>query len=79
MGTKNDPGDFDCYEKAEPDEPMFVILARDPVAPLVVRHWALLRELRGLNKTEDKQVLEAQICAANMATWRREHRGAEGE
>lgn len=29
MGTKNNPGAFDCYANAEPDEPMFVLLARD--------------------------------------------------
>jgi hypothetical protein len=31
MGTKSNPGPFDCYAKAEPDEPMFVLLARDPL------------------------------------------------
>ena len=25
MGTKNEPGEFDCYAAAEPDEPMFII------------------------------------------------------
>ena len=29
MGTKNNPGKFDCYEHAKPDEPMFVLLGRD--------------------------------------------------
>ena len=33
MGTKNNPGQFDCYRNAEPDEPMFVLLARDERAP----------------------------------------------
>ena len=40
MGTKNNPGEFDCYENAEPDEPIFVLSARDPSAPLIVRQWA---------------------------------------
>lgn len=43
MGTKNDPGRFDCYKAAGPDEPMFVLLARDPTAPSLVRAWAALR------------------------------------
>ncbi|HAW11807.1 MAG TPA: aspartate decarboxylase, partial [Chloroflexi bacterium] len=30
MGTKNNPGKFDCYDDAHPDEPMFVLLGRDP-------------------------------------------------
>ena len=45
MGTKNDPAPFDCYANAEPDEPMFVLLARDRVAPDTVRMWAALRAL----------------------------------
>ncbi len=42
MGTKNKPGAFDCYANAKPDEPMFVLLGRDPTgAPLVLYWWAL--------------------------------------
>lgn len=37
MGTKNNPGTFDCYANAAPDEPMFVLLGRDKHAPLLVR------------------------------------------
>lgn len=43
MGTKNNPGKFDCYEKAEPDEPMFTLLARDPQGADFVHLWAALR------------------------------------
>ena len=43
MGTKNDPAPFDCYANAEPDEPMFVLLARDGVAPATVRQWVFFR------------------------------------
>lgn len=46
MGSKIAPGAFDCYANAEPDEPMFVLLARDPDAPNVVRDWAAARSLR---------------------------------
>jgi len=28
MATKKNPGEFDCYANAGPDEPMFVLLAR---------------------------------------------------
>lgn len=45
MGTKNAPAPFDCYANAEPDEPMFVLLARDRVGALTVRMWAALRVL----------------------------------
>jgi hypothetical protein len=43
MGTKNNPGEFDCYRNAEPDEPMFVLLARDALAPFLVSIWAKVR------------------------------------
>lgn len=43
MGTKNKPGVFDCYDAAEDDEPMFVLLARDPDAPDRVEEWARRR------------------------------------
>ncbi len=85
MGTKNEPGVFDCYEHAEPDEPMFVLLARDRTAPDVVREWALARRAM-LNQrgnetamvdevlTELDQIAEALRCADAMEAWRAEHR-----
>lgn len=39
MGTKNNPGDFDCHAKAAPDEPLFTLRAKDPVAPYLVIMW----------------------------------------
>lgn len=69
MGTKNNPGSYDCYANAEPDEPMFILLARDPVAPLLVRWWAELRHDIAIEKLS-----EAIDCADAMNVWRREHR-----
>ena len=43
MGTKNNPGKFDCYANAGPDEPMFVLLARDPLAAHLVSLWSKMR------------------------------------
>jgi hypothetical protein len=71
MGTKNNPGDFDCYKNAEPDEPMFVLLARDKSAPTLVRLWAQWREQNG---EDPKKVAEARECADKMEAWRRENR-----
>lgn len=72
MGTKNNPGDFDCYENAEPDEPMFVLLARDETAPHLVRKWADLRASSGEKPAKIQEALE---CAKNMEKWRKENRG----
>lgn len=43
MGTKLNPGKFDCHAKALPDEPIFTLLARDRSAPFIIRNWAVLR------------------------------------
>ncbi len=40
MGSKLEPGSFDCYAAAMLDEPMFILLARDDSAPDMLRNWA---------------------------------------
>lgn len=70
MGTKNNPGQFDCYANAEPDEPIFVLLARDKHAPALVWLWAVLRQLDG---EDEAKVKEAHQCVVNMIEWAHEH------
>jgi hypothetical protein len=60
MGTKNNPGKFDCYSKLEPDEPHFVIMGRDPSASLLISLWATLREATG---EDEAKTQEARDCA----------------
>lgn len=69
MGTKNKPGNFDCYSKADPNEPMFILLARDPLAPGLVDDWALRREISG---EDPAKVQEAYDCAETMRAWQTE-------
>ena len=78
MGTKNNPGEFDCYENAADDEPMFVLLARDPFAPMLVELWANMRENAVGNPSK---VAEARRCARDMREFRRRKilAGAEGD
>jgi hypothetical protein len=66
MGSKNNPGKFDCLSKAEPDEPMFVLLGRDPVAPILINLWA---DIRGRMGEEQEKVEEAVACAEACAAW----------
>lgn len=66
MGSKNKPGAFDCYGKAEPDEPYFTLLGRDPAAWIVVRFWAALRDELDLLDEEKDQIMEAAKCAEDM-------------
>lgn len=72
MGTKSKPGKFDCYEKAEPDEPMFVLLARDPLAAEVVRAWVEFARHDGIH---EEKIAEAEECADLMDAWREEREG----
>lgn len=65
MGTKNNPGTFDCYEHAKPDEPMFVLLGRDPIAAALVRTWAADCVFKG----EIEKAREAYACADAMDAW----------
>lgn len=41
--TKNNPGPYDCHANAEPDEPMFTLLARDVTAQYFVAAWVSVR------------------------------------
>jgi len=71
MGTKNNPGQYDCYSKAEPDEPMFVLLARDPVAPILIRIWAILAGF--MEGKSAAKLAEAEWCAKEMTKWKEDH------
>ena len=86
MGTKQNPGAYDCHAKAQPDEPMFTLLARDPLAPHLVDIWAaamahdwrtaieclwrLIREAHKKPRGKPEKIAEAYRCAADMAAWR---------
>lgn len=70
MGSKNNPGQWDCYANAEPDEPMFVLLGRDPTAWAVVYIWAELRSRLG---DDSAKLEEAMGCALSLEEWARSH------
>jgi hypothetical protein len=70
MGTKNNPGKFDCHANAHPDEPMFILLARDPSASFLVGLWAFIRERMG---EDPEKVEEARTCADTMEKWLMNH------
>lgn len=66
MGTKQNPGQFDCYSKAAPDEPMFVLLGRDPSASALIELWTLIRRVLDPN---DEKLDEAVDCAEKCWEW----------
>lgn len=79
MGTKSDPGNFNCYENAMEDEPMFILLGRDKQAPAALEKWANERAKavrQGKKPEEDmEQVHDARKTALEMKAWRRKRHG----
>lgn len=69
MGTKlqavEDPGS--CLNKADADEPVFILRAKDPVAPMVVRLWASLSQQ--LQAHEKHKASGAYLVATEMEAW----------
>ena len=69
MSTKNNPGPFgDCYLKAEPNEPVFTLLGRDPTAAIVITFWRKLRVELG---KDGEQVDQAADIARDMEAYAR--------
>jgi hypothetical protein len=63
--TKADLGktNIHCCSSAEPDEPMFILFGRDPMAGALVREWARWHEATG---EDPAKVEEARACARMM-------------
>jgi len=55
-----------CLNKAHDGERLFVLLARDPAAPIAIRAWVAERIRLGKNVLEDAQIAEALDCANRM-------------
>jgi len=55
-----------CFNKANDDERLFVMLARDPAAPVAIRAWIAERLRLGKNMPGDEQIREAFECANLM-------------
>ena len=69
MGTKNNPGPIDCYAKAEPDEPIFILLARDIIGSDTVRAWAYAR-IAQTGDPRDAKAIQAFEISVAMDEWR---------
>lgn len=63
MGTKANPGPYDCYAAAEPDEPMFILLGRDRHAAALVNLWAAMRAIGG---EDPAKLMQATVSANEM-------------
>lgn len=61
MGTRNNPGRYDCYARAEDDEPLFTLLGRDPQGANLVHMWIMLRnkDAQGARRLLEKMIVTA--------------------
>jgi len=55
-----------CLNKAGPEEPIFVLRAKDPLAAMAVRHWATM----AFGRHETAKLKEANQLADQMDAWR---------
>lgn len=58
-----------CLNKARAEEPLFVLRAKDPLAPAVVRTWANNAEATGAHEPE--KIAEARALADAMDEYRK--------
>lgn len=59
-----------CLNKAEPDEIVFVLRAKDESAPVAIQAWINHRLETGKNFAHDQKILDAQECIQMMQEYR---------
>lgn len=55
-----------CLNKADANEPVFVLRAKDTLAPATIRHWATMAQ----GTHEQAKIDEALTLAQAMEDWR---------
>jgi hypothetical protein len=68
-----------CFNKAGDKEIMFILLSRDPAAPMTIRRWVNARIDMGKNVESDSQIQEALSCAIAMEQQRELLKAQKGE
>ena len=68
MGTRVNPGKFDCLNKVHPNEPIFILRGNDKLAPSLIAAWTDRAEQGGCRI---EKVHEARQCAQDMLAWQR--------
>lgn len=54
-----------CLNKADSEEPLFVLRAKDPMAPMAIRHWVTM----SLTNHSNEKIVEAIDLAEQMEKW----------
>ena len=60
-----------CWNRADHNEIIFVLLARDGAAQVAIQAWCEERIRLGKNAPGDPQILEALECSSRMAEQRK--------
>jgi len=55
-----------CLNKAEENEPIFVLRAQDKLSPILIEAWASFAELVNCDPSK---VFKARECAKDMREW----------
>jgi hypothetical protein len=63
-----------CFNKANNDELMFILLERDPTIISTVLHWINTRVEMGLNTMEDDKIKEAYNFCNTVASNREKNK-----
>lgn len=64
---KKDEAKLDsCWNRANDDEQVFILLARDRCAPETIRAWCRMRVGDGSNRWTDQKIKDALRCADEM-------------
>lgn len=63
-----------CWNKAECDEEVFVLLARDPAMAGTIRDWIERRIKLGLNERDDPKLVSAEAEAQRIEAKQTERR-----
>jgi len=71
VSTKDRPGEYDAFETAKPDEPIFGLQGGDPLAALTVMFWAWKARqfARKLGRKKDREHLLRKASAAEEVAW----------
>lgn len=56
-----------CLSRAEMDEPIFILRANDPIAPIVVRLWASISQSMEAHKKD--KTTGAWLISHEMQAW----------
>lgn len=59
-----------CLNKADSDEPLFVLLGRDASAKVAIQAWVDDRLKTGKNRPYDNQIIEAKLALEKMEKYR---------